>query len=59
MGALPTDRTNAACLALLDGRAWTAADMARLAGVAPSIANGHRDRLVACSADTARAGKGG
>ncbi|MEV5202876.1 MULTISPECIES: hypothetical protein [unclassified Streptomyces] len=60
MGALPTDRTNAAmCLALLDGRVWTAADMARLAGVAPFTANSHRDRLAACSANTARAGKGG
>ncbi|WP_206433437.1 MULTISPECIES: hypothetical protein [unclassified Streptomyces] len=47
------------CLALLDGRVWTAADMARLAGVAPFTANSHRDRLAACSANTARAGKGG
>ncbi|MET9832807.1 hypothetical protein ABZ078_26690 [Streptomyces sp. NPDC006385] len=33
LGALLTDRTSAAmCLTLLDGRAWTAADLDRLAG---------------------------
>jgi DNA-binding transcriptional ArsR family regulator len=35
------------CLALLDGRAWTAGELARLARVAPSTASGHLDRLVA------------
>ncbi|WP_394814030.1 hypothetical protein [Streptomyces litchfieldiae] len=60
LGALLTDRTSAAmCLALLDGRAWTAADLDRPAGVAPFTANSHRDRLVACWANTARAGKAG
>ncbi|MGO4426923.1 hypothetical protein AB4Z54_51550 [Streptomyces sp. MCAF7] len=39
--------------ARLDGRAWTAADLDRLAGVAPFTANSHRDRLVACWANTA------
>ncbi|MEU0741646.1 helix-turn-helix domain-containing protein [Streptomyces sp. NPDC006134] len=47
LGALPADRTRAAfCLALLDGRAWTATELARLAGVAPSTATGHLNRLV-------------
>ncbi len=34
------------CLALLDGRAWTATELARTAGVAPSTASEHLDRLV-------------
>ncbi|MFG2476900.1 ArsR/SmtB family transcription factor [Streptomyces fagopyri] len=34
-------------LALLDGRAWTAGELARHAGVAPSTAGEHLDRLVA------------
>ncbi|NJP47005.1 ArsR/SmtB family transcription factor [Actinacidiphila epipremni] len=34
-------------LALLDGRAWTAAELARHAGVAPSTATGHLNALVA------------
>lgn len=46
--ALLADRTRAAfCLALIDGRAWTAGELARHAGVAPSTASGHLDRLVA------------
>jgi DNA-binding transcriptional ArsR family regulator len=46
-GAL-ADRTRAAfCLALLDGRAWTAGELARQAGVARSTATEHLDRLVA------------
>jgi DNA-binding transcriptional ArsR family regulator len=46
--ALLADRTRAAfCLALLDGRAWTAGELARTAGVAVSTASEHLDRLVA------------
>lgn len=45
---LLADRTRAAfCLALLDGRAWTAGELARHAGVAPSTASEHLSRLVA------------
>ncbi|WP_067968106.1 ArsR/SmtB family transcription factor [Nocardiopsis trehalosi] len=45
--ALLADRTRAAmCLALLDGRAWTAGELARSAGVAPSTASEHLARLV-------------
>lgn len=42
------DKTRATfCLALLDGRAWTAGELARHAGVAPSTATEHVTRLVA------------
>jgi DNA-binding transcriptional ArsR family regulator len=45
-GAL-ADHTRASfCLALLDGRAWTAGELARRAGVARSTASEHLDRLV-------------
>jgi DNA-binding transcriptional ArsR family regulator len=45
--ALLADRTRAAmCLALLDGRAWTAGELGRAAGVAPATASEHLDRLV-------------
>lgn len=45
--ALLADRTRAAmCLALLDGRAWTAGELGRYAGVAPATASEHLDRLV-------------
>ncbi|MFF4041326.1 ArsR/SmtB family transcription factor [Streptomyces sp. NPDC001816] len=44
---LLADRTRAEfCLALLDGRAWTASELARTAGVAQSTASAHLDRLV-------------
>ncbi|MCX4982520.1 helix-turn-helix transcriptional regulator [Streptomyces sp. NBC_00572] len=44
---LLADGTRAAfCLALLDGRAWTANELARYAGVAPSTATSHLNRLV-------------
>jgi DNA-binding transcriptional ArsR family regulator len=47
LGALLADRTRAGiCLALLDGRAWTASEVARSAGVAPSTATSHLNRLV-------------
>ncbi|GLZ75286.1 transcriptional regulator [Actinorhabdospora filicis] len=40
------DRTRAAVLlALLDGRAWTPGELARLTGVAPSTMSGHLARL--------------
>jgi DNA-binding transcriptional ArsR family regulator len=42
------DRTRAAfCQALLDGRAWTASELARHAGVGPSTASEQLSRLVA------------
>ncbi|GAA5180915.1 winged helix-turn-helix domain-containing protein [Rugosimonospora acidiphila] len=44
---LLADRTRAAfCLALLDGRAWTAGELARRAGVSASTASEHLSRLV-------------
>jgi DNA-binding transcriptional ArsR family regulator len=46
--ALLADPTRATfCLALLDGRAWTAGELARKAGVAPSTATEHVNHLVA------------
>lgn len=48
LASLVADQTRAAfCLALLDGRAWTAGELARLAGVAPATASEHLDKLVA------------
>jgi DNA-binding transcriptional ArsR family regulator len=47
LAALLADGTRAAfCLALLDGRAWTAGELARHAGVAPSTASAHLTLLV-------------
>ncbi|MEJ3742914.1 winged helix-turn-helix domain-containing protein [Actinomycetes bacterium KLBMP 9797] len=47
LAALLADETRAAiCLALLDGRAWTAGELAAHAGVAPSTATEHLHRLV-------------
>src|SRR3954471_20746192 len=47
VGAALAEPTRAAmCLALLDGRAWTATELARAAGVAPSTASEHLDRLI-------------
>jgi len=47
LAALLADETRAAmCLALLDGRAWTAGELATHAGVAPSTATEHLHRLV-------------
>ncbi|SBT39918.1 ArsR/SmtB family transcription factor [Micromonospora auratinigra] len=47
LAALLADPTRASfCLALLDGRAWTAGELARRAGVAPSTASDHLTRLV-------------
>ncbi|MGW0931178.1 helix-turn-helix domain-containing protein [Streptomyces sp. NPDC002644] len=46
--ALFADRTRAAfCQALLDGRAWTAGELARHAGVRPSTASEQLSRLIA------------
>ncbi|MGP4087724.1 ArsR/SmtB family transcription factor [Streptomyces sp. KR55] len=48
LAGLIADETRAACLlALLDGRAWTAGELARHAGVAASTASEHLHRLVA------------
>ncbi|MFI9114610.1 ArsR/SmtB family transcription factor [Streptomyces venezuelae] len=47
LAALFADETRAAfLLALLDGRAWTAGELARHAGVAPSTASEHLGKLV-------------
>jgi DNA-binding transcriptional ArsR family regulator len=47
LASLLADETRAAmCLALLDGRAWTAGELAAHAGVARSTASEHLDRLV-------------
>ncbi|MGV9985473.1 ArsR/SmtB family transcription factor [Streptomyces olivaceus] len=47
LAALIADETRAACLlALLDGRAWTAGELARHAGVAASTASEHLGKLV-------------
>jgi len=48
LARLLADRTRAGfCLALLDGRAWTAAELARHSGVAASTATGHLNLMVA------------
>ncbi|MFJ8751235.1 ArsR/SmtB family transcription factor [Streptomyces sp. NPDC102441] len=48
LASLLADETRASfCLALLDGRAWTAGELARGAGVAPSTASEHLGKLVA------------
>ncbi|MEU7645511.1 ArsR/SmtB family transcription factor [Streptomyces huasconensis] len=48
LAALLADGTRAACLlALLDGRAWTAGELARHAGVAASTVSEHLGKLVA------------
>ncbi|WP_030473103.1 ArsR/SmtB family transcription factor [Lentzea aerocolonigenes] len=47
LAALLADRTRAAfCEALLDGRAWTATELARHARVAPSTASEHLTQLI-------------
>ncbi len=47
VAGLLADRTRATvCLALMDGRAWTAAELARTAGVARSTATEHLNQLV-------------
>ncbi|MFD0278007.1 ArsR/SmtB family transcription factor [Kitasatospora sp. NPDC127111] len=48
LAGLLADPTRAAfCTALLDGRAWTAGELARHAGVAPSTTSEHLSRLIA------------
>lgn len=48
LAGLLADHTRAAfCLALFDGRAWTAGELASVAGVAPSTASEHLDKLIA------------
>jgi DNA-binding transcriptional ArsR family regulator len=46
-GLLADDTRATFCMALLDGRAWTAGELARHAGVAASTASEHLTRLVA------------
>src|SRR5690242_6249516 len=46
-GLLADDTRATFCLALLDGRAWTATELARHAGVAASTASEHLNLLVA------------
>jgi len=47
LAGLLADPSRAAfCLALLDGRAWTAGELARHAGIAPSTASAHLTLLV-------------
>jgi DNA-binding transcriptional ArsR family regulator len=47
LAALLADQTRAAmCVALLDGRSWTAGELAAHAGVAPSTATEHLHRLI-------------
>ncbi|MDS1269006.1 helix-turn-helix domain-containing protein [Lipingzhangella sp. LS1_29] len=47
LAGLLADTTRCAlCLALLDGRAWTVRELAAYAGVAPSTASEHLNRLV-------------
>ena len=47
LAGLLADQTRAAiCLALLDGRAWTAGELAVHTGVAPSTATEHLNRLI-------------
>ncbi|WP_228001975.1 ArsR/SmtB family transcription factor [Nocardia australiensis] len=47
LAGLLADRTRAEmCLALVDGRAWTAGELARYAGVAPATATEHLNRLL-------------
>jgi DNA-binding transcriptional ArsR family regulator len=45
-GLLADDTRASFCVALLDGRAWTAGELAQHAGVARSTASEHLDRLV-------------
>jgi len=48
VATLLADDTRAAiCMTLLDGRAWTATELARRTGVAPSTASEHLSKLVA------------
>jgi DNA-binding transcriptional ArsR family regulator len=44
-GAMADETRAAICLALLEGRAWSMGELARIAGVAPSTASGHVARL--------------
>ncbi|MFF2195894.1 ArsR/SmtB family transcription factor [Streptomyces sp. NPDC058157] len=47
LAAALADETRAAiCMTLLEGRAWTAGELARTAGVAPSTVSGHLTRLI-------------
>ncbi|MFB9659720.1 ArsR/SmtB family transcription factor [Glycomyces mayteni] len=55
VAAVLSDPTRAVfCVALLDGRAWTAGELARLAGVSAPTATGHLHRLVGSGLCTER-----
>ncbi|MEU8774285.1 helix-turn-helix domain-containing protein [Streptomyces sp. NPDC048606] len=45
-GALADETRAAICMALLEGRAWTAGELARITEVAPSTVSGHLVRLM-------------
>ncbi|MER5883376.1 winged helix-turn-helix domain-containing protein [Streptomyces sp. NPDC001941] len=48
LAAALADETRAAiCMALLEGRAWTAGELARVTDVAPSTVSGHLNKLLA------------
>ncbi|MDT0544501.1 winged helix-turn-helix domain-containing protein [Streptomyces sp. DSM 41529] len=47
LAAAMADETRAAmCMALLEGRAWSAGELSRITGVTPSTASGHLTRLL-------------
>ncbi|MBO1334192.1 helix-turn-helix transcriptional regulator [Streptomyces sp. VRA16 Mangrove soil] len=47
LAAVFADETRAAiCMAMLEGRAWSAGELSRITGVAPSTVSGHTARLV-------------
>ncbi|MFI0206304.1 MULTISPECIES: ArsR/SmtB family transcription factor [Streptomyces] len=45
-GALADETRAAICMTLLEGRAWTAGELARITSVAPSTISGHLTRLL-------------
>ncbi|MGA4837666.1 ArsR/SmtB family transcription factor [Streptomyces sp. G45] len=48
LAAALADETRASiCMALLEGRAWTAGELGRMTGVAPSTVSGHLAKLIA------------
>ncbi|NUP38562.1 MAG: winged helix-turn-helix transcriptional regulator [Streptomyces sp.] len=45
-GAMADETRAAICMALLEGRTWSAGELARITGVTPSTASGHLTRLL-------------
>ncbi|MFD8379492.1 ArsR/SmtB family transcription factor [Streptomyces sp. NPDC059679] len=45
-GAMADETRAAICMALLEGRTWSAGELARITGVTPSTASGHLARLL-------------